>query len=322
MRNKLIKLFVSFLAIILISCTSEEIKRVALVSDVYVSGSKASHASYWKNNILLSLTDVGFSSSSADTLIVKNNDIHVLGNGFIGGNVKTLYWKNNVLTNLTDTFSTSTEIATICSMEVDNNNDVYFAGISQNVSVTPNTYDLVYWKNGVKYIVDSFTTEPVNLICIKVNNSNIYLTSYGAYYVNGTSYSSTDFIWGVNSSSTDVYLYGRSYVSSVWGSPFYKSITTNVQTNLPSNYVPIYKMCFDNGDVYAVNKLNVYKNGVILYTTPNNSGIESFDFKNNSLYLLNSQANSTINPSQIILKDGITLMQSTSDEIFTSLFVD
>lgn len=321
MRNKLLRLFASFLAIILISCTSEEIQRNALVSDVYVSGSKASHATYWKNNILSSLADVGFSSSSADSLIVRNNDIHILGTGYIGGNVKTLYWKNNVLTNLTDTFSTSTEIATICSMEVDNN-DVYFAGIIQDISVIPNTYDLVYWRNGVKYIVDSFTTEPVHLICIKVNNNTIYVTTNEAYYVNGINYPSTDFIWGVNSSSTDVYLYGRSYVSSVLGSPFYKSIGTNVQTNLPSIYVPIYKMCFDNGDVYAVNELNVYKNGVILYTTPNNFGIESFDFKNNSLYLLNSHANNSVNQSQIILKDGVTLMQTTSDEIFTSLFID
>jgi hypothetical protein len=53
-----------------------------------------------------------------------------------------------------------------------------------------------------------------------------------------------------------------------------------------------------------------------------NGEFESFDFKNNSLYLLTSQANSTTNQSQIILKDGVTLMQSTSDEIFTSLFVD
>lgn len=332
MKKHIVKLFSSVLLLLLISCTSDEIQKTNVINDVYVSGSKASHATYWKNNTLVSLTDIGYTESSADTLIIRNNDIHVLGRGKVSVNEKTLYWKNNVLTNLTDTFSTPTELAVILSMDVDSNNDVYFAGITQNISVTPNTYDLVYWKNGIKHIVDSFATEPYHLIGIKVINNNIYLTNaresggtiISGYYLNNTYYASSDFVWGVNASNSDVYVYGR--INDTAGG-FYKSTTTNVQTNLSSipGYgliLPIYSMCFDNGDVYAVNECFVYKNGNLYYTTPNNSGIENFDVKNNSLYLLNTQGNTSGNYTQAVLKDGVLLMQNSTDELFTSLFVN
>jgi hypothetical protein len=239
-----------------------------------------------------------------------------------------------VLTNLTDTFSTSTEIATVCTMDIDSNNDVYFAGITQNTNVTPNTYDLVYWKNGTKHIVDSFATEPYHLVGIKVINNNIYITNaresvgtiISGYYLNDTYYPFTNFIWGVNASNSGVYVYGRTNVDD-----FYKNITSNTQTNLATNLslmVPIYEMCFDNGDVYAVNDLHVYKNGTIFYTVPlpttsyNYSRIDNMDVKNNSMYLLNEQEDLNNNVAQSILKDGALLMQNTTDEKFTSLFVN
>lgn len=333
MKNHIVKLFSSVLVLLLMSCTSDEIQKTTVVSDVYVSGSKASHATYWKNNALVSLPDMGCTESIADTLIVRNNDIHVLGRGKVSANEKTLYWKNNVLTNLTDTFSTPTELAVILSMDVDSNDVVYFAGIVQNLTVTPNTYDLVYWKNGTKYIVDSFPTEPYHLVGIKVINNNIYLSNARAsggtivsgYYLNNTYYASSDFVWGVTASNSDVYVYGRTNLDD-----FYKNVTTNVSTSLLTNLskmTPIYKMCFDNGDVYAVNDLHVYKNGTIFYTAPlptasyNYSRIENMDVNSNSLYLLNEQKDSNNNVVQIVLKDGVLLMQNATDELFTSLFV-
>jgi hypothetical protein len=324
MKKNIVKLFFSLLVLLLISCSSDEVQKTITFDDVYVSGSKALHATYWKNNAIVPLTDIGYTESSADTLIVKNNDVHILGRGKVGGVEKTLYWKNNVLTNLTDAFSNSTEIATICTMDVNDNDDVYFAGIIQNTDVTPNTYDLVYWENGIKYIVDSFTSEPWHLIGIKENNGKIYVTTYGAYYVNGINYSSNDFIFGVNATNTDVYVYGRT--NSIAGG-FYKSTINNIQTNLTTvnSYgviLPIYSICFDNGDVYAINELNIYKNGNLLFTTPINFGIENVSVKNNSIYLLNVQANVSGSSIQNVLKDNVLVMQSASDENFTSLFVD
>ncbi len=332
MKNNIVKSFFSLLVLLLISCTSTEIQKTTVVSDVYVSGAKANHACYWKNSVLMPLTDVGYTKSSADTLIVLNNDVHILGKGNNGVD-KTLYWKNNIVSNLTDAFSTSTEIATICSMDVDSNNDVYFAGITQNISVTPNTYNLVYWKNGVKYIVDSFTSAPYSLIGLKVINNIIYITNarnsggtiISGYYINGTYNPSNNFIWGVNSSPSGVYVYGRTSVDN-----FYKNITTNASTNLITNLsmmIPIYKMCFDGSDVYALNDLYVYKNGSIIYTAPptsasyNYSRIENIDVKNNSIYLLNEQGGIG-SVSQSVLKDGVLLMQNATDERFTSLFVN
>jgi len=331
MKKNVVELLFSFLVVLLISCSSDEIRKTTVASDLYVSGSKAGHASYWANNTFVSLTDAGYTSSSADTLIVKNNDVHILGSGNNGNGVlKTLYWKNNILTNLTDAFSTSTELAEVLSMDVDSNNDVYFAGITQNT--TTNTYDLVYWKNGVKHIVDSFTSEPYHIIGLKVINNNVYVTNsrlsgatvISGYYINSIYYASNDFVWGVNASISDVYVYGR---TNAINGGFYRSTTTNIQTNLSSitgygAILPIYSMCFDNSDVYAANDIFVYKNGNILYTTSNNSGIENIGVGNNSLYLLNVQWNPLGNYTQTVLKDGVLLMQSASNEKFTSLFVN
>lgn len=337
MKNTIVKLIFSFLALLVISCTSTETERATVVSDVYVAGSKANHATFWKNSVLQSLTDVGFVSSRADTLLVKNNDIHILGTGKVGGNEKTLYWKNNVLTNLTDTFSTSTEIATISSMDVDSNNDVYFVGMTKNITVTPNTYKLVYWKNGVQYIVDSLTYATCQNT-IKVVNNSVYISiayltatqNLTGYYINNVYYPSADYIWGVTCSSSDVYTYGR---SNTMTGAYYKNISTNSLTNLvsPTNYgeiLPIYKMCFDSGDIFACNGSYVYKNGAIIYTTPLptapfvTSGNKDMDVKNSSLYILNEQGDINGNVAQIVLKDGMLLIQNATDERFNSLFVN
>lgn len=315
------------------SCSSDEIERITVGVDVYVSGSKANHASYWINNNFVSLTDTGFASSSADTLIVRNNDVHILG---IGNNSveKTVYWKNNVLTNLTDAFSTPTEIATISTMDIDSNNDVYFAGITQNTNVTPNTYDLVYWKNGIKHIVDSFTSEPYHLIGLKVINNNVYLTNtresggsiISGYYVNGTYYPSTNYIWGVNANSAGVYVYGRTNVDD-----FYQNITLNTQTNLVTHLslmIPTYEMCFDNGAIYAINDLYVYKNGIVFYTLPSPtatytySRIENAKFKNNSAYIMTEEGDLNNNIHQKVHKNNVIIIQNNIDERFKSIYIN
>ncbi|MBY0486060.1 MAG: hypothetical protein K2P85_02535 [Flavobacteriaceae bacterium] len=327
MKKNLLKLFFSSIILLLISCSSDEIERTTFNDDVYVSGSKANHASYWINNTFVSLTDAGFATSSADTLIVRNNDVHILGSGNNGVG-KTLYWKNNVLTNLTDAFSTPTEIATISTMDIDSNNDVYFAGITQNTNVSPNTYDLVYWKNGIKHIVDSFTSEPYHLIGLKVMNTTVYITNaresggsvISGYYINGT------YFWGINANAAEVYVYGRTNVDG-----FYKNITNNTQTNLTTNLsvmIPTYEMCFDTGAVYAVNDLYVYKNGTVFYTLPSPtaaytySRIENAKFKNNSAYIMTEDGDLNNTTFQKVFKDNVLLIQNNVDEQFKCIYID
>ena len=66
----------------------------------------------------------------------------------------------------------------ICGMDVDEaTNDVYFVGFTRNLISTPNTYNLVYWKNDVKYNVASysFAPYPYERLGIKFFNNNTYI---------------------------------------------------------------------------------------------------------------------------------------------------
>ena len=64
------------------------------LADVYVAGQKNSEAVYWKNTQLHVLDNDGFSFSSADTIIVKNNTIHISGTVLNYPIYEKAYWKN------------------------------------------------------------------------------------------------------------------------------------------------------------------------------------------------------------------------------------
>lgn len=318
-----------FIALLFSCSSSDRADDINNTVDIYVSGSKNEHACYWKNNQLTLLPDNGSFTSSADTILVNNNDIHILG---YGGN-KHLYWKNAILTNLSDSFSTTTDIVErICSMDV-SGNDVYFAGIT--ASTTTNNYDLVYWKNGVKTIVSSFSDQFYFYhIGIKVVGNDVYINapnenagnlSYG-YYVNNTFFPVDTYnLWGCNAMNSNVYIYGSSAENG-----FYKNITSNQQITFQTNS-PIIHMCFDNGNVYCSNSLSIFKNGVNFYTIPPASyptpyfyNMKTFTVVNNSIYAITEMGyseNTTFILEQELLVDDVVIMQNENDEQFNSLFV-
>lgn len=318
------------LAALFFSCTSsDDANEINSSVDVYVSGSKSDHACYWKNDQLILLPDAGAFSSSADTIIVANNNVHITG---YDGN-KHLYWKNNVLTNLTDSFSTATDVVSnICSMDVVND-DVYFAGIT--ASVNSNEYHLVYWKNGIKTVVSTFSGQFYFYhIGIKVVGNDVYINapnensgnfSYG-YYVNGAFFSMDNVnIWGCNAINSDVYIYG-----GLAENGFYKNITTNDETTFHTDS-PIIHLCFDNGNVYCSNSLSIFKNGVSFYTIPENTiqnpyfyNMNTFTVVNDSVYAITETAYSEATNFILVQKlliDDVVRMQNATDERFYSLFV-
>lgn len=66
--------------------------------DVYVAGMENYKVCYWKNNIKTDLFSPD--STTANKIIVENNDVHVLGKTRTNFNGSYYYWKNNVRQNL------------------------------------------------------------------------------------------------------------------------------------------------------------------------------------------------------------------------------
>lgn len=332
MKIDCVKLVLLITSFAFISCTSDEITSTDATS-VYISGQKSNHACYWKDGQIQLLDDGGFSNSSADTLLVVNNDVHILGNGY-NGTYEALYWKNNVLANLTTNYATTTDVVEyIGGMDVNAANDLYIVGVTKNLVSNPTTYDLVYWKNHVKYSVTTFTSFPNHEIRIKVVNDDVYISSpkeisgvlTEGYFVNGsfTAVPNT-YITGITMLNSDLYIYGRTnaYLS------YYKNCSTNSDTLITTNN-QVFKMGYDNGLVYAVIDQNIIENGVITYTLPepltayNYYRITCFDAKNSSKYMITTEdVTSTNYTDQKLYINNSMVLQNNSDEVFKCLFIE
>jgi hypothetical protein len=123
-------------------CTATSIDVEA--GDVYVAGEYNGHPVYWKNGNRIHLE----SSSApgfgiAKSILVSENDIHIVGYVFENNREVPVYWKNGVKTVLQDTRSVATDIAIV-------GNDVYISGYSKG-----EIQEAVYWKNGIKTVVDT-----------------------------------------------------------------------------------------------------------------------------------------------------------------------
>lgn len=329
------------LVVFLISCSPDTSSSNNVnSSDIYVCGAKNGQPCYWKNNTLNLLDYTGFSSSVADTIIVVNNDVHVLGIGRndVLGYTKSLYWKNNILTNLTDSFSTSSDLVYSITGMVIVDNDVYFAGITTDISVTPNTYNLVYWKNGVKTVVSSFSTlntyeSHVNRYgTLEVLNNDVYISgvqenngvlSYG-YFINADFYPVDKIIMGFKSFNSEIYCFGINSQQN----GFYKNLSTGDETNLATNF-HVGKICFDAGNIYAKGGQSIFENGISIYTNPSPIlpiEYSSFTFyvKNGITYVLTTEysLSPVFNLTNKLLVNNVITMQNSSDETFRNIFID
>jgi hypothetical protein len=173
--------FVSLLfAIILISCTDvDDLVDSSTQNpvDVYIAGVKTNNAAYWKNNQSYLLT--GGNGGEANKICVSNNNIHVLGKKTLDNwRTEYLHWENGNLTNLNTAFNTpqhlGQHVRSITDMEVVGH-DVYFVGYTKNPLLTAERYELVYWKNGVKTVLDNNINNPTFQAKIKVVTNTVYV---------------------------------------------------------------------------------------------------------------------------------------------------
>lgn len=291
MINKLVSLL---FAIILIGCTDvDDLVNSSAQNpvDVYIAGVKNHSATYWKNNqpYLLSGGDGG----EANKICVSNNNVHVLGKKTSDNWItEYLHWENGNLTNLNTLFNTPGQyVHSITDMEIVGN-DVYFVGYTKNPLISAEIYELVYWKNGVKTVLDNNINNPTFQAKIKVVNNVIYVIGYTSncfnschgIYVNNAFQSVYvgDLLKDITVKENQVYVYGTNTTTNTG---FYKNMATGVETNLTT--IPsVYKLLFDNNNTYVADGVNIFKNNTQIYSSSFFSFYIDFIALNNNVYIL------------------------------------
>ncbi len=288
--KKLISLFVILLTI---SCSTVDDLNTSTQNpvDVYIAGVKNYSATYWKNNqpYLLSGGDGG----EATKICVSNNNVHVLGKKTSDNWItEYLHWENGNLTNLNTAFNTPAQyVHSITDMEIVGN-DVYFVGYTKNPLISAEIYELVYWKNGVKTVLDNNINNPTFQAKIKVVNNVIYVIGYTSncfnschgIYVNNAFQSVYvgDLLKDITVKENQVYVYGTNTSTNTG---FYKNIATGVETNLTT--IPsVYKLLFDNNNTYVADGVNIFKNNTQIYSSSFFSFYIDFIALNNNVYIL------------------------------------
>lgn len=291
MMNKLVSLL---FAIILIGCTDvDDLVNSSTQNpvDVYIAGVKTNNAAYWKNNQSYLLT--GGSSGEATKICVSNNNVHVLGKKTLDNWItEYLHWENGNLTNLNTLFNTPGQyVHSITDMEIVGN-DVYFVGYTKNPLISAEIYELVYWKNGVKTVLDNNINNPTFQAKIKVVNNVIYVIGYTSncfnschgIYVNNAFQSVYvgDLLKDITVKENQVYVYGTNTSTNTG---FYKNMATGVETNLTT--IPsVYKLLFDNNNTYVADGVNIFKNNTQIYSSSFFSFYIDFIALNNNVYIL------------------------------------
>ena len=288
--KKLISLFVILLTI---SCSTVDDLNTSTQNpvDVYIAGVKTNNAAYWKNNqpYLLSGGDGG----EATKICVSNNNLHVLGKKTLDNwRTEYLYWENGNLINLNTAFNTPAQyVHSITDMEVVGN-DVYFVGYTKNPLLAVEIYELAYWKNGVKTVLDNNINNPPFQAKIKVVNNTVYVIGYTSncfnschgIYVNNVfqSFSVGVLSKDITVKENQVYVYGTITTTNTG---FYKNMATGVETTLTT--IPsVYKLLFDNNNTYVADGVNIFKNNTQIYSSSFFSFYIDFIALNNNVYIL------------------------------------
>lgn len=291
MMNKLVSLL---FAIILIGCNDvDDLVNSSTQNpvDVYIAGVKTNNAAYWKNNQSYLLT--GGNGGEATKICVSNNNLHVLGKKTLDNwRTEYLYWENGNLINLNTAFNTPAQyVHSITDMEVVGN-DVYFVGYTKNPLLAVEIYELAYWKNGVKTVLDNNINNPTFQAKIKVVTNTVYVigntsscfNSCHGIYVNNVfqSVSVGDLLKDITVKDNQVYVYGTNTSTNTG---FYKNMATGVETTLTT--IPsVFKLLFDNNNTFVADGVNIFKNNTQIYSSSFFSFYLDFIALNNNVYIL------------------------------------
>ncbi|PUZ25863.1 hypothetical protein DCC81_16560 [Chitinophaga parva] len=170
---------------------------ITYVPDIFVAGSQnnsaRSLATYWKNNIAVTLST---EESALNSIFVNGNDVYAAGRERINNLQLANYWKNGTKTTLGTNESAANSISV-------NGNDVHVGGWE-----IINGFDLPrYWKNGAGTtinvndpIISQIVTGNGSCTGIYVNNNNVY--AVGSYRNSQGQFSPWEFTNGIIPANT------------------------------------------------------------------------------------------------------------------------
>lgn len=319
--------FLVLFALGLTSCSERDsVTNYQATVDVYVSGQKDNHATYWKNNQLVSLNDTGYTASQVDTLVVKNQKVYVLGTASFDDGTGVvnhrLLWVNGAMSDLNSAYAADTQdVVSIGAMDVVGT-DLYISGIIHDLSVTPDVYRLVYWKNGERTDVAELSASDYNNTAMAWQETSSYLSVYhpslnSGMYVDTTfnPYVNT-FDFGYFHGANGLYVFGAKD-----GHPYYQNIGSDVVTNtdLSGSFTKLSEF---GGAIFGLNKTKIYRNATELYyTSAGHTGIHDFQWANNSLYTLEYNLSGSTY-SYFILQNAQQIGQSAAGETYKTIFVN
>ncbi|MBS1535358.1 MAG: hypothetical protein JST78_09790 [Bacteroidetes bacterium] len=325
------KLYFGFFLLFVLSLTScserDSVTNHDTVVDVYVSGQKDNHAVYWKNNQLVTLDDTAYISSEVDTLVVKNQKVYVLGSAILNDGVnilnRRLLWINGVMSDLNVTYATDTQdVVSIGALDVVGT-DLYISGIIHDLSVTPDVYRLVYWKNGERTDVAELSASDYNNTAMAWQDSSGYFSVAhpsldSGMYIDTTFHPYVNmFDFGYFHSGTNgLYVFGTKE-----GHPYYQVVGSDAVTNTDLNG-SFTKLSEFASSIYGLHNNKIYRNAAELYyTSAEHNGVQDFQWANNSLYTLEYNLSGSTY-SYFILQNGVQKGLSAAGETYKTIFVN
>lgn len=228
-------------------------------TDVYVVGDIVAKngkqiAVYWKNGVLVKLTDSS-QNSFALAIAISGNDVYISGS--LGAPV---YWKNGVVNGLPAGASTK-------SIAV-SGTDIYL--------ISSGTPDGLYWKNGTSVAATGNLSSVIIPYAITLNGSDVYVsgistlsdnaTTVATYWKNGVEVQLSNTLssgFGIAVDGNDVYVAGgpnsATPIAGYW--------KNGNRVDLASSFSVAYDIAINGSDVYVggVNTLISGITGVACY---------------------------------------------------------
>ncbi|KQS92961.1 hypothetical protein [Chryseobacterium sp. Leaf394] len=334
------------------SCTNsddnETLEKNIQSYDVYVGGVDEFHACYWKNNQKTLLS--GGENLQGTSITVDQGNIYMLANNIqkLGGNhviPAWYFWKNGSRYNLAEYLNVAPNnmnehdnLQIWNNMTVENGN-VYFFGVIKNPSTTSTSdqYQICYWKNGVKTVLENTDYYGSFTGCLSVYNNDVYAVtrrnispSGGIFNWETVLYKNTVYASLSNNTFPKYFLKDNSGISiftlSSNGTPSVKNIINNTELTIPASITPseIKDIVLDNSDRYFIGSTFYYKNDVLNQISDSNNftSIGHFVSKDQNIYM--TRYNTAVGGKAVKFYVNNTEMLSLPDVsrgCFNSIFV-
>ncbi|WP_262148286.1 hypothetical protein [Chryseobacterium foetidum] len=351
MKNLLL-LFLVLLTFVF-SCTgkddNETLEKNIQSYDVYVGGVDEFNACYWKNGqkVLLSQGE----NLQGTSITVDQGNIYMLANNIakLGGNhviPAWYFWKNGTRYNLAEYLNVApnnmneTDNLQIWNNITVDNGNVYFFGVIKNPSTTStsNQYQICYWKNGVKTVLENTDYYGSFSGCLSVYNNDVYtatrrnITPSGGIFTWETILHKNGIYSPLSNNTIPKYFLKDNSGISIFtqysnGIPSVKNITTNTQLTIPVSITQngINDIILDNSDRYFIGSTFYYKNDVLNQISDSNNfnTIGHFVSKDQNIYMTRYNTNAGGKAVRFYVNNTEMLsLPDVSRGCFNSIFVD